>query len=328
VEPTLLTAPNKKFTLAERIRRNIYALEAIELAGLSMLLVLVLGLIGISSPSANQDYWSGLVITTLCIVPAAGLALWGLYLLQLKILIPLPVGCLIVGVIVASLVYGAGIIMILLISLFDLNRQILSKSLYLGDAPVEYFWSPRSRVQHSAWNQRNKTVAARRNTESLVQSRDVERLINVLQTGSSQQRAAAAEALGTLGDPRAVQPLIIALQHKSLDLSVFAVAPKIPYRVAAAAALGQLGDVQAVEPLIDVLQNKGVAATALVATGPVQAAAAAALGQLGDPRALDPLSAAIRRRRKKLDPYYEQVRTAAVAALEKLRQKVTPQPTE
>jgi HEAT repeat protein len=67
-------------------------------------------------------------------------------------------------------------------------------------------------------------------------------------------REAAAAALGQLGDTRAVEPLIAALQHNSLDISAQTVVPKIPLRAAAATALGQLGDTRAVEPLITALQ--------------------------------------------------------------------------
>jgi len=60
-------------------------------------------------------------------------------------------------------------------------------------------------------------------------------------------RNAAAQALGQLGDERAVEPLLVALGDT--DLSV---------RVAAAQALGQLGDKRAVEPLIVALENRTV----------------------------------------------------------------------
>ena len=55
----------------------------------------------------------------------------------------------------------------------------------------------------------------------------------------SRKRRAAAEALGQLGDKRAVEPLIAALQDDVENV-----------RQAAAEALGQLGDERAVEPLI------------------------------------------------------------------------------
>ena len=83
----------------------------------------------------------------------------------------------------------------------------------------------------------------------------------------------AAHALGQLGDPRAVAPLIQAL--RDADGGV---------RREAAHALGQLGDSRVVEVLIQALHD---------ADGGVRREAAHALGQLGDPRAVAPLIQAL-----------------------------------
>jgi hypothetical protein len=302
----------------ERVRRNIYAIEAIELSGLGIALGLLGGLIGKTAPDAIE---ASFIVTFIAFIALACTSLlvmlfvWGLYLLQMKIMPRLPLGCLVVGVIVSSLAYGAGIVVVILISIFDLNRLILAKSLYLGDAPIEFFWSPASRIQYAEWKAKNKMAVIKQKIDILVE--DVGRLIYVLQTGSSQEKTAAAEALGTLGDKRALEPLIAALQHKSLDLSIQSAGPKIPFRVAAATALGKLGDARAVEPLIAALQNTGVSPTISIFMYPVQAAAAAALGQLGDSRAIEPLTAAIQHKplTSALERNYEEVRTAAVAAL-------------
>ena len=116
-------------------------------------------------------------------------------------------------------------------------------------------------------------------------------------------RRAAATALGQLGDPRAVNPLIRALNDSDSGV-----------RGAAATALGQLGDTRAVNPLITVIQNDewsvreaAVAALGNIgahAVGPliaalhdqdeyVRRAAAGALGQIGDPRAVKALISAL-----------------------------------
>ncbi|MBZ0318985.1 MAG: HEAT repeat domain-containing protein [Anaerolineae bacterium] len=79
----------------------------------------------------------------------------------------------------------------------------------------------------------------------------------------------AAEALGQIGDVRAVEPLISVLNHS--DWTV---------RDAAAEALGQIGDARAVEPLIAALLNKDYTPSA-----------AKALAQIGDVRAVEPLIA-------------------------------------
>jgi len=73
-------------------------------------------------------------------------------------------------------------------------------------------------------------------------------------------RQAAAEALGELGDARAVGPLIVALQDGDVEV-----------RRAAAWALGEIGDARAVDPLIAALRDEDVE---------VCRAAARALGEI------------------------------------------------
>jgi len=58
-------------------------------------------------------------------------------------------------------------------------------------------------------------------------------------------RRAAAEALGEIGDARAVEPLIAALKDKDREM-----------RETAAKALGEIGDARAVEPLIAALKDR------------------------------------------------------------------------
>lgn len=105
-------------------------------------------------------------------------------------------------------------------------------------------------------------------------------------------RTGAAKALGELGDPRAVEPLMAALADSD----------SVGVRQTAAEALGLLGDPRAVEPLIRALGD---------GEGWVANAAAEALGKLGDPRAIEPLIRALG------DPlvYF---RSAAAKALAKL----------
>ena len=150
--------------------------------------------------------------------------------------------------------------------------------------------------------------------------RAVEPLIKALDHYRPEVRAAAAEALGELGDPRAVEPLMRALGNWRLDY------------LAATKALAKLGQ-SAVEPLIRALGSRNsdvcrAAAEALAELGDRRAvepliqalrvqdglgccAAAEALGKLGDPRAVEPLI-------KALEDHDPRVRTAAADALEKL----------
>ena len=98
----------------------------------------------------------------------------------------------------------------------------------------------------------------------------VEPLVIALGAGNYE----AATALGKIGDPRAVEPLIAALQADGATQS--------SVRENAAKALGKIGDLRAVEPLIAAVKHYNVAA-------------ATALGQLGDSRAIEPLVAALKR---------------------------------
>ena len=132
-------------------------------------------------------------------------------------------------------------------------------------------------------------------------------------------RAAAADALGHLGDPRAVEPLVATLGDDDMHV-----------REAAAGALGHLGDPRAVDSLAAILCDTDVldaAFSALVTIGApcvpalvatlkddkfsVRTDAAKALGQIGDARAVEPLIATLRDSK-------EPVREAAAEALDRL----------
>jgi HEAT repeat protein len=78
---------------------------------------------------------------------------------------------------------------------------------------------------------------------------------------------AAARALGKIGDPRAVQPLIEALRH-----------PHFWVRYESARVLGTLKDMRAVVPLIDAIPSLEGGTSAR--GGPVSNAAADALCRL------------------------------------------------
>jgi len=146
------------------------------------------------------------------------------------------------------------------------------------------------------------------------------------------QGMAAMDALGEIGDPRAVEPLIAAFgPHYSwgtktiaaaiVKLGEPAVKPLInalkngdkPVREGAALTLGEIGDSRAVEPLVAALYDRPTssnATRALVKLGEVAVAplvaclqhdnkfvredAAFALGEIGDTRALDPLIDALK----------------------------------
>ena len=117
----------------------------------------------------------------------------------------------------------------------------------------------------------------------------VESLIAVVAgSGESYSRARAVEALGEIGDKRAVEPLIKALKDKEWMVGMMA-----------AGALGKLKDKRAVEPLIQAIQYEDWA---------LHAPAARSLGTLRDPRAVKVLTAT-------LNDSNEEIRKAASEAL-------------
>jgi HEAT repeat protein len=136
----------------------------------------------------------------------------------------------------------------------------------------------------------------------------------------------AAEALGVIGDPVAVEPLIAAISRDARNTYSLR---------AAVVALGQIGDARAVETLISRLGDldwdvRSHAAGALAQIGApaveplidslghfnkaVRELAAWALGRIGDPRAVEPLIAATADQERG-------VCTAALEALDKLAWK-------
>jgi HEAT repeat protein len=151
---------------------------------------------------------------------------------------------------------------------------------------------------------------------------DIEGLIKALgYEKDSDVRRKAANALGKIGDSRAVEPLIRALNDSDRDV-----------RWHAAKALGKIGDSRAVEPLIRALNNENPyvrygAATSLTKIGElafeplinalnesdsqVRAYSAKALGEIGDNRAAGPLT-------KALDDTCVDVSTSAKEALHKM----------
>ena len=94
----------------------------------------------------------------------------------------------------------------------------------------------------------------------------VPRLLEILEmAGATTTGEEAMQALGDIGDPRAVEPLIYQMREKSST---------------AAWALGDLGDIRAVEPLIEALSSSEYL---------IRGSAARSLGILGDERATEPL---------------------------------------
>ena len=98
-----------------------------------------------------------------------------------------------------------------------------------------------------------------------------ETLLQLFQSPDAQVREVVAGAFAEIGDVRALQPLIDALNDES---------PSV--RDAAAIALGELRDSRAIKPLIAKLKEEST-----------QQVAAWALAMIGDRRAVEPLTEAM-----------------------------------
>jgi phycocyanobilin lyase alpha subunit len=122
------------------------------------------------------------------------------------------------------------------------------------------------------------TVRIASNTAVLPQQLTWEQAVAQLQGTDLQDRYYAAWYLGTVRDPRGVDPLLLALQDE-MDRTALG---GYPLRRNAAKALGQIGDVRAVPGLIEALACSDLH---------VREEAAYALAQLQDLRAVDPLLA-------------------------------------
>jgi HEAT repeat protein len=104
------------------------------------------------------------------------------------------------------------------------------------------------------------------------QTEGVNQLINKLNDPDWNVRAYAAQELGSLKDPQAVEPLIVKLKD-----------PLIQVRVAM--SLGEIKDPRAVDPLIAALKDKDFQA---------KGSAVSALGEIGDSRAVEPIIEALK----------------------------------
>jgi len=167
-----------------------------------------------------------------------------------------------------------------------------------ADALKELGWKPNDR-ETEAWY-----WVARKEWEKAINlgSEAVEPLIIALKDENSFVSDKAAEALGEIGDKRAVEPLVaFALQDKGVNVNTYAVR-----------SLGKIGDTGAVEPFITALKegDKEQSWKSWV----LRVKAAEALGEIGDARAVEPLIDALS---EDLDYRFE-VRLSAAKALERL----------
>jgi HEAT repeat protein len=134
-------------------------------------------------------------------------------------------------------------------------------------------------------------LSRRPDVQRLLINKDIDGLIDALGYQDDHNiRLDAASALGRIGDEKAVDPLIIALDDE----------PRV--REVSAKALGEIGDPRAVDSLISMLDN---------ADWEIRGTIAKALGKIGDPGAINTLIDLLQDKR-------ENVRWYATQALENI----------
>ncbi len=124
----------------------------------------------------------------------------------------------------------------------------------------------------------------------------IDRIVKVLKYGGMTEKADAVTALGMIGDPRAVEPLIEFLKYSKRD----------HLRSKIAEALGRIGDKKATPALIKALLNDSYCHT--------RCNAAKALGKMDDKRAIPAL-------KKALKDKYSYTRSQAAQSLKKITGK-------
>ncbi|MBN1582026.1 MAG: hypothetical protein JXA89_15080 [Anaerolineae bacterium] len=137
----------------QRIRSNIHAIEAAEWVALTLILgVLWSAIMMVYAVSEKQ--WAS-AIGMACLSPVVLLLalfiLWGIYLLYIRIarwggsLVDVGLWVL-MAAITGSVTFWVWIIL-------DVNRWVMSRLFYRGEAPLEYAWSQASKQRRKVWEQ-------------------------------------------------------------------------------------------------------------------------------------------------------------------------------
>jgi len=133
---------------ADRIRNNIYLLEVVEFLGLSLLF----GILGVLIRAPVKEIVN--------VVPGSWLILllaWAFYLLMIYFWRSTPLW-LIIGLAILSA--GSAIGLYIFLGVFDLNRVILGRVLYVGAAPLEYFWNKESSEDLREWKKARQAATS------------------------------------------------------------------------------------------------------------------------------------------------------------------------
>lgn len=146
-------------SIFQRLRQNIHAIEATEFVALTLILgalwTAIMVVYGLS-----EGEWVG-AISLACLSPVGLLAalfiLWGSYLLYIRLarwggpLVDVGLWVL-MAFITSSATFWVW-------SVLDVNRWIMSKLFYRGEAPLEYAWSQASKRRRKEWEQARKSQA-------------------------------------------------------------------------------------------------------------------------------------------------------------------------
>lgn len=131
-------------------RNNIAMIEAIELSVIGFVLWSLIAILSVNT----SDFSIVDLITFLLIIEGMLLGSWAIYNLYIRIaratgrFMDVLIWIAAAGL-TASYTFWAW-------SILDINRLIVSKLLYRGDAPVELAWSARSKQVRKAWEKARK----------------------------------------------------------------------------------------------------------------------------------------------------------------------------
>ena len=129
---------------------------------------------------------------------------------------------------------------------------------------------------------------------------EVEKLIEQLKEDDHIVRSSAADALGEIGDERAIEPLIELLKDENV-------------RGTAAWALGEIGGERVVEPLIEALKEIEYIS---VIDDSVRLIITQCLGKIDDERVIEPLIGLLKDKNED-----KEVRNSAISALDEIKRK-------
>ena len=134
----------------QNVQRRITTIEALELSLLGFFLWVVVTLITMGASDGNMLNWFILLI----VMEGGLLGSWVIYNLYIRIARAggraVDVGLwIIAATLTASYTFWAWTIL-------DINRWLMKKFFYRGEAPVEYAWSARSKAVRKAWEEARK----------------------------------------------------------------------------------------------------------------------------------------------------------------------------